>query len=55
MTGGLAGLAGLGGLAHLGELIFIPCSYGFFYVSSIKKFVVSLVKDCFNYIVFKRF
>ena len=26
-------LARLGGLAHLGEMIFIPCSYGIFYLS----------------------
>ena len=35
-------LARLGGLAHLGEMIFIPRSYGIFYLSSIKKFVMSL-------------
>ena len=39
-------LAGLGGLAGLGEMIFIPRSYGIFYLSSIKKFVMSLEKDC---------
>ena len=32
-------LAGLGGLARQGEMIFIPRSYGIFYLSSIKKFV----------------
>ena len=32
-------LARLGGLARLGEMIFIPRSYGIFYLSSIKKFV----------------
>ena len=37
-------LARLGGLAHLGEMIFIPRSYGIFYLSSIKKFM-SLEKD----------
>ena len=39
-------LALLGGLAHLGEMIFITRSYGIFYLSSIKKFVVSLDKNC---------
>ena len=38
-------LARLGGLAHLGEMIFIPRSYGIFYLSSIKKFVMSFEKD----------
>ena len=38
-------LARLGGLAHLGEMIFIPRLYGIFYLSSIKKFVMSLEKD----------
>ena len=37
-------LTRLGGLAHLGEMIFIPRSYGNFYLSSIKKFM-SLEKD----------
>ena len=37
-------LAPLGGLARLGEMIFIPRSYGIFYLSSIKKFVMSLKK-----------
>ena len=32
-------LAWLGGLARLGEMVFIPRSYGIFYLSSIKKFV----------------
>ena len=40
------GLAQLGGLAHLGEMIFTPRSYGIFYLSSIKNFVISLEKDC---------
>ena len=39
-------LARLGGLARLGEMIFTPRSYGIFYLSSIKKFVMSLEKDC---------
>ena len=39
-------LARLGRLARLGERIFIPRSYGIFYLSSIKKFVMSLEKDC---------
>ena len=39
-------LARLGGLAHLGEMIFIPRSYGIFCVSSVKKFVRSLKKEC---------
>ena len=38
-------LARLSGLARLGEMIFIPCSHGIFYLSSIKKFM-SLEKDC---------
>ena len=33
------------GLAHLGEMIFIPPSYGIFYLASIKIFVMSLEKD----------
>ena len=33
------------GAAHLGEMIFIPCSYGIFYLTSIKKFVTSLEKE----------
>ena len=39
-------LARLGGLAHLDEMTFISRSYGIFYLSSIKKFVMSLKKDC---------
>ena len=39
-------LARLGRLARLGEMIFIPRSYIIFYLSSIKKFVMSLKKDC---------
>ena len=39
-------LARSGGLARLDEMIFIPRSYGMFYLSSIKKFVMSLEKDC---------
>ena len=39
-------LARLGGLARPGDMIFIPRSYGIFYLSSIKKFVMSLEKDC---------
>ena len=35
-------LARLGGVAHLDEMIFILRSYGIFYISSIKKFVMSL-------------
>ena len=38
-------LAWLSGLARLGEMIFIPRSHGILYLSSIKKFVVSLEKD----------
>ena len=38
-------LARLSGLARLGEMIFIPRSYGIFCLSSIKKFVMSLKKD----------
>ena len=39
-------LARLGGLDRLGEMIFIPRSDGIFYLSSIKKLVMSLEKDC---------
>ena len=39
-------LARLGGLSRLGEMIFIPRSYGIFYLCSMKKFVTSLEKDC---------
>ena len=39
-------LARLGGLAHLDEMTFISRSCGIFYLSSIKKFVMSLKKDC---------
>ena len=35
----------LGGLDCLDEMIFIPRSYGICYLSSIKKFVMSLEKD----------
>ena len=38
-------LTRLGGLARVGEMIFIPRSHGIFYLSSIKKFVMSLEKD----------
>ena len=41
-------LARLGGLAYLGETSFIPRSYEISYLSSIKKFVMSLEKECFN-------
>ena len=36
-------LARLGLLDRLGEMIFIPRSYGIFYLSSIKKFVKKIV------------
>ena len=39
-------LARLGGLARLGEIIFIARSYEIFYLSSIKKFLMSLRKAC---------
>ena len=39
-------LVRLGGLARLGEMIFIPRSYGIFHLSSIKKFFMALGKDC---------
>ena len=32
-------------LARLGEMIFIPRSHRIFYISSIKKFAMSLEKD----------
>ena len=38
-------LARLDGLAHLGKMIFIPRSYGNFYLGLIKKFVMTLEKD----------
>ena len=38
-------LARLSGLARQGEMIFIPRSHGVFYLSSIKKIVMSLEKD----------
>ena len=50
-----AELARLGGLAHLGQMIFIPSSHEIFYLTSIKKFVMSLEKDCFDNAVFKYF
>ena len=43
------GLTPQGGLAHLGEMIFIPRSYGIFYLTSIKIFVMSLEKDFDTY------
>ena len=36
----------VGGLAHLAEMIFIPLSYVIYYLNLIKKFVMSLEKDC---------
>ena len=42
-------------LAHSGEMIFIPRSYEIFYLTSIKKVVMALEKDCFDHVVFKRF
>ena len=41
-------LARLNGMARLGEMIFIPRSYGIFCLSSIKKFVMSQKKDYLN-------
>ena len=38
-------LARLSGLVRQGEMIFIPRSHGVFYLSSIKKIVMSLEKD----------
>ena len=46
--------AQLGGLALLGEMIFISRSYGIFCLTLIKNFVMSLEKDCFGHVVFKR-
>ena len=45
-------LAWLGRLARLGEMIFIPYSYWIFYLSSIRKFVMSLKKRLFVQVVF---
>ena len=39
-------LARLSGLVQLGEMIFIPSCHGIFCLSSAKKFVMSLEKDC---------
>ena len=39
-------LARLSGLARLSEMIFIPHSHEMFYLSSIKKFIMSLEKYC---------
>ena len=36
----------LGGLPRLVEMIFVPRSYGIFYLTLVKKFVMSLIKDC---------
>ena len=44
-------LAWLSGLAHLGEMIFISRLYGIFRLASIKRFVMSLEKDCFDHVV----
>ena len=38
-------LTRLGKLACLGKMIFIPRTYGMFYLGSIEKFVMSLEKD----------
>ena len=38
----------LSGLAYLGEVIFIPRSYGIFHLPLILKFVKSLEKYCFH-------
>ena len=42
-------LARLGGLARLGEITFSSRSYGIFYLSPIKKFVMLLEKHCSFY------
>ena len=47
-------MAPLGKLAHLGEIIFIPHSYGITYLSSVKNVIMSLEKDCFDLVVLKR-
>ena len=41
-------LARLGELAHQGKMFFIPRSNGVFYLTSIKKFVMSQEKDFYN-------
>ena len=38
-------LARFGGLARLGEMIFIPSSYGIFYLSSIKNFMLLVLSQ----------
>ena len=47
-------MAQLSGLAHLGEMIFMPRSYGTFYLTPVRKFVMSLEKDCFDCVDFKQ-
>ena len=53
-------LARLDGMARLGEMTFIPRPYGIFHLTSIKEFamslekIMSLEKDCFDHVVFKR-
>ena len=46
-------LARVSGLPHLSEMIFILRSDRIFYLPSIKNFVLSQEKDCFDRIVFK--
>ena len=46
--------ARVSGLPHLSEMIFVPLSDGIFNLNSIKKFVLSLEKDCFDRVVFNR-
>ena len=47
-------LARLSELAHLGEMIFIPHCHGIFCLSSVKKFVISLEKDCLMSIFYNK-
>ena len=47
-------VARLDGLAHVSEMIFIPHSYGIFYLTLMKKFDMSMEKDCCDHVVFER-
>ena len=47
-------LARLSGLPHLGEMVFIPRCHRIFCLSSVKKFVMSLEKDCLMIIFYNK-
>ena len=44
-----------GWTGHLDDMMFTPRSYGIFYLTSIKMFVILLEKECFDHVVYKRF